>query len=400
MASEQEQSQGSPTSSGAIRVTRTQSFGRDGQDPWAAEEYSEEDFSDPEDTPQPSPANINTAQSLTADQERTNIMRDIIDPNKYCKNLEDFKARYEERLRRHCGPDENDKNRTIFHWLPSKLWEGMMSEDQLEWLVTTVIACNPLIIRQRTNDVEKSNCLHVALEAKRPVLARLICEQSLGHPKASLAVREVISQGNEYKENPLHLAILQDEPNFKLIQILVENSTKEAISMQRHGRTLGNKTENLNTPLHDLVHVDRVFNGGYMKVLMKTVEKDPEALSVSNEAGETPFQFHISTRNRRNGQWAGLEFAKPKSSAARRGKKGDSTTALEMENSEDRIVLVGSYLLDQCCSQLSYEEACTCLYGDSKISKSGLVCKKRPTANYAVKQRRSISKLCSSQRPR
>lgn len=377
MESDQERSQGSPTPSIAIRLAHERNFGEDGQDQWAAEDDSEDEFSefsDPEDTRQPRPANTSAAQCLTTEQERANIMRDIIDPDKRCESLEDFKAKYEERLRQCCGPDENDKGKTIFHWLPSKLWESMMSELQLEWLVSTVIACNPLIIRLRTNDVQKSNCLHVALEAKSPVLARLICEQSLKHPSASSAVREAISQGNEYKENSLHMAILQDEPNLKLIQILVENADKGAISMQRYGRTLGDKTENMNTPLHDLVHVDRVFNVGYMKVLIQTVEKCLEALKISNQAKETPFQFHISTRNRRDGEWAGLEFLKPKSSATRRGKKADSSTALDGGNLKDRVVLVGSYLLDQCCSQFPYEEACICLYGDSKILTPFFIC--------------------------
>lgn len=374
MASDQERSQEPPTFSVPITVTRTSSFHQDGQEQWAVEEDSEEDFSDPEDTRQPSPATTSTAQYLTAEQERANIWRDVTNPERSYEDLAEFKAEYEERLRRCCGPDGNDKNKNILHWLPSQLWEGSISPDHLEWLVSTIIACNPLIILQRTNDVQKSNCLHVALEAKRFVLVRLICQQSLEHSAASLAVRETISQGNEYKENSLHMAIRQDEPDLSLIQFLVENADKEAISMQRRRRTLGDETEDLNTPLHDLVHIDRVFKGGHMKVLAQMVEKCPGALKISNRAKETPFQFHLSTRNRKNGDWADLEFLKPNSAATRRSKKGAFPTASENTDPDKiRVAKVGSYLLDQCCSQFTYEEACICLYGDSKILKSTFV---------------------------
>ncbi|KAL1882838.1 hypothetical protein Daus18300_000476 [Diaporthe australafricana] len=371
MASNQERPQGSPTSSVPIRVPRASSFYQDGQEQWDFEGGSEENFSDPEDTRQPSPAITSTAQSLTIEQERANIWRDITEKGKSYDSLENFKAIYEERLRRCCGPDGKDKNKTILHWLPSHLWEDHVSPNHLEWLVSTIIAFNPLIICEQTNDTQKLNCLHVALEAKRVILVRLICEQSLKHSAESLLVRQTISQGNDHKENSLHMAIRQEEPDLSLIQFLVENADKNAISMQRLGRDLENETEDLNTPLHDLVHIDRVLEVGYMKVLAQMVKKCPEALKISNGAKETPFLFHVATRFKKNNNWAGLEFLKPNSSATQRSKKGAYPTAPEDTSQEMvKIAKVGSYLLDQCCSQFPYEEACICLYGDKKFEQN------------------------------
>lgn len=370
----------SSTSPIHTRIVRASSFHQEGQEQGAIED-SDDDFSDPEDTQTLQlPTTASKAQPFSTEQDRAKLWLEITDPAKNYKTLEDFKTEYEERLKRCCGPDGNDKNKTILHWLPSQLWDGAISQNHLEWLVATVVACNPRIISQRTNDAQKNNCLHVALEQKRFALVRLICQHTLGHSLDAFAVREALSQGNQYKENPLHMAIRQDEPDLSLIQFLVESADKEAISMQRLGRGYGDGTEDSNTTLHDLVHIDRVSKGGYMKVLAQTVEKCPEALKISNRAKETPYLFHISTRNRNDRRWADLEFSKVGSSTARQSKKGKKGGGSASLGSEDkdlekvRIAKVGSYLLDQCCSRFSYEEACICLYGDSEFLIYNSIC--------------------------
>ncbi|KAF4467897.1 subtilisin [Fusarium albosuccineum] len=274
-------------------------------------------------------------------------------------DLEAFKAAHGGRIKRCYMADKRDQNRTILHWLLSlKLLTNPVVEKNLIWLVETVVAYDSKIVAQITGDGQKVNCLHLAVQHKlRLELVGCLCQKS--DPES---LREAISQGNYYDQSCLHLAIALVPPNLSVIMQLLEKADCTVIAKKRRCLSQDDKPEDGNTVLHDFVHINRCFERGYLKTLKRLIQECPEALKISNSAKETPFQFHLATRDKRYPEWAGLEFSSKHDKPAEKGGAGGAK--------REAAAKVGRLLLSEVFSQATYEDACTCIYGEKHFNQA------------------------------
>jgi hypothetical protein len=301
----------------------------------------------------------NTSHDLTIQGERETLLNEV--GLLSWDNYENFKAAHAKRVERCYEADKADQNRTILHWLALKSSPTSITQQNLDWLVELALAYDSNIITQVSGDSE-ANCLHVAVQEKRADLVRSVCQK--GNAKA---VEEAITQGNHSQETCLHLAVKLHPPDLLLVKQLLAKCTEKpkAIIKQRSSK---NPAENLNTVLHDFVHIDQCFEQGYINTLRSITEFCPEAMKVQNAAKETPFQFHLATRDKQYPEWKDLEFSpvQPKT-ATRNLQNGDQGGAAEKQRDiKDIAARVGRQLLDESFSQSPYKDAVACLYGESK----------------------------------
>ena len=285
--------------------------------------------SDPEDDQMlAQDLDINSGDPII-EEERESLLKNLGQSS--WENLEAFKAAHKERVERCYMADERDQNRNILHWLALKLLKNSITPQNLDWLVIMVVTYDPNTLTGLTGDIEKANCLHLAFQQKRVDLVESLCKNS-----NSEVLRKAISQGNHCRETCLHLATKLNPPRLNLMMHLLKKADPEVLKQQRSYRVSEDKREDLNTVLHDFVHIDRCFTKGYMQVLKLIIQMCPEAIGVQNSAAETPFQFHITTREEKYPNWNGLEFGlnlpnqhhggavnKPKAAAAKVGHQKD-----------------------------------------------------------------------------
>jgi hypothetical protein len=293
-----------------------------------------------------------TSRGPTIEEDREALLKDLGQPS--WENAEAFRAAHEERVQRCSLADERDQNRNILHWLAMKLLKNSITRKNLDWLVEMVVTYDPNIITCITGDIERANCLHLAFQHKQVNLVESLCKNG-----NSDALREAISQGNHYQETCLHLATKLSPPPLNLMMQLLAKADPKVIAKQRSCRILEDEREDLNTFLHDFVHIDQCFRKGYMQVLRLLIRMCPEAMRVQNSAKETPFQFHIATRDEKYPDWNGVEFDQNLLNGHHGGAVDKPKTA---------AAKVGQHLLNESFSQSNYEDACLCLYGESKLA--------------------------------
>lgn len=316
--------------------------------------------SNPEDEEGPAQDTGDNPRGPPVEVEREALLKDLGHPS--WENFESFKAAHEERVRRCFMADKSDQNITILHWLALKLLPNSITEQHLNWLVEMVVAYDPNIITHITGDSQKANCLHLAVQQRRFNLVVCLCQKGNAE-----VLREAISQGNHCDETCLHSAIKLNPPNLVMTMQLLEKADRKVIAKQRSCKTLDDKAEHLNTVLHDFVHIDRCFGKGYIKILKLLLQKCPEAMKVQNSAKETPFQFHLATRDKKNPEWVGLEFSTGQPKIAGQGMQNVNQGGT-VDKQTDTVAKVGQLLLSEAFSQSTYEDACICLYGESKSS--------------------------------
>lgn len=287
-------------------------------------------------------------QAPSKEQDRESLLRELGQFS--FTTLEEYKAANAERLKRCYMADERDQNRNILHWLSVHLPSNPTDDENtsLHWLVTTVVELEPKIVTMVATDSQKANCLQTAIEH-----ARFDLIESLFKTSDDEALRVAISQGNHCNETCLHLAVRLGPPGVGLTLQLLENAHPKAILKQRKYRFEDDKPNHGNTVLHDFVHINVCFVKGYMKTLRRFIQLCPEALMVSNAAKESPFQFHIATRNKVYPDWQGLEF---------------SPRTERHDKKKEAAAKVGRLLLDEAFSQSTWEDACGCVYGESEFS--------------------------------
>jgi hypothetical protein len=296
-----------------------------------------------------------TPRGPTVEEDREALLKDLGQPS--WENGGAFRAAHAERVQRCFMADERDQNRNILHWLALKLLPNSITPKNLDWLVEMVVTYDPNIITRITGDSQWGNCLHLAFQQKRPDLVASLCQKS--NPDV---LREAISQGNHSDETCLHLAIKLSPPPLNVVVQLLARADPRVIAKQRSCKILGDKREDLNTLLHDFVHIDQCFEKGYMKILKLLVQMCPEAMKIQNSAKETPFQFHIATRDEKYPEWRGLEFGR----LWQNMQNGNHGGAVDKQT--ETAARVGQLLLNESFSQSSYEDACLCLYGESKLA--------------------------------
>lgn len=302
--------------------------------------------SDPENPIAPIQVAADNQQKPTKEQDRESLLKDL--ERSTWATLEEFKAANGEKIKRCYMADERDQNRTILHWLSIHLLPNSITKENLHCLVYTVVELDPKIVTRITADTQKATCLHIAIQYRRFDLIDYIFQTS--HVDA---LQEAISHGDYCNETCLHLAVRLNPPSVGVIKQILEKADRKAITKQRSCRFQDDKSSDGNTALHDFVHINLCFETGYIKTLKRFIQRCPEALKMSNTAKESPFQFHISTRQKRNPDWKGLEFSPIDKKASR----------------EDKTVAkVGQLLLSEAFSEPTWEGACSCLYGESKLS--------------------------------
>uniref|UniRef100_A0A4E9DRG0 Peptidase S8/S53 domain-containing protein n=1 Tax=Gibberella zeae TaxID=5518 RepID=A0A4E9DRG0_GIBZA len=289
-------------------------------------------------------------QAPSKEQDRESLLRELGQFS--FTTLEEYKAANAERLKRCYMADERDQNRNILHWLSVHLPSNPTDDENtsLHWLVTTVVELEPKIVTMVATDSQKANCLQTAIEH-----ARFDLIESLFKTSDDEALRVAISQGNHCNETCLHLAVRLGPPGVGLTLQLLENAHPKAILKQRKYRFEDDKPNHGNTVLHDFVHINVCFVKGYMKTLRRFIQLCPEALKVSNAAKESPFQFHIATRNKVYPDWQGLEF---------------SPRTERHDKKKEAAAKVGRLLLDEAFSQSTWEDACGCVYGEKTFNQA------------------------------
>ncbi|KAI4596069.1 hypothetical protein KJ359_006361 [Pestalotiopsis sp. 9143b] len=151
---------------------------------------------------------------------------------------------------------------------------------------------------------------------------------------------------------------------------LLEKADSKIIALQRSGKHSNDKSEDLNTVLHDFVHINRCFEKGYMKILKRLTKTCPEAMKIQNGANETPLQFHLRTRNEEYPDFQGLEFSNPPLEVIELGQDplDDSQNIAEQRRAQAASAAkAGQHLLNEAFSQSSHEDACACIYGDKSM---------------------------------
>ncbi|OTB14237.1 hypothetical protein K445DRAFT_319408 [Daldinia sp. EC12] len=164
--------------------------------------------------------------------------------------------------------------------------------------------------------------LHVAIKRKEENLAKLMCEM------APDVAAKAMSLQNENGETCLHLAIKE---NLEVALFLISKAQIAAFRQQRNQRIrygIGN------TPLHDAVHYSRYIIEvptcppekipkcrrcreaekklessctRLRNIVESLVQKDPEALATINALGQSPYTYHLATRQEKR---ASLELIK------------------------------------------------------------------------------------------
>ncbi|KAL7785167.1 hypothetical protein V8C37DRAFT_420236 [Trichoderma ceciliae] len=332
--------------------------------------------SDPEDGGPPTKDTQNNQRSLSIEMDRVELLNAI--KNQVCEVMEDFKEAHNELLMRCLATEEEDQN--IFHWLADQLLPNSITDKCLTWLVQMVMENDPNILTRLTKDGLQENCLHLAVKKKRFNLVICLCQN--GNTEA---LKKAISQGNGHDETCLHLAIMQSPPNLMAITHLLNKADGKVIAKQRSTKHSESQTEHLNTVLHDFVHINRCFVKGYRKILKRLIQECPEAMQIQNFAKETPFQFHLGTRQKNHPEWVGLEFAtreikttgnntqRGKYDTTRENRANTEQASVEQEEAIKQMNIVaevGQLLLNEAFSQSTYEEACLCIYGEKYFDKA------------------------------
>ncbi|KAF5703617.1 peptidase S8 S53 subtilisin kexin sedolisin [Fusarium mundagurra] len=282
----------------------------------------------------------------TKQQDRESLMKAL---GQSWATFEEYKTANGEKISR-CYTADQNKN--ILHWLSVHLPSHLSDEENrnLHWLVSVVVEFEPTIVTMTTMDSQKANCLHTAMENQRFDLI-----ESLLKASPDEALRKAISQGNHCNETPLHLAVRHGAPGVGIILQLLEKADAKAVLQQRAYTFEEDKPNHRNTVLHDFVHIKVCAFRGYRKTLKRLIQLCPEALKVSNAARESPFQFHLSTRDREHPDWQGVEFSSPNE---------------RYEKNKETAARVGRLLLNEAFSQLTWEDACSCLYGEKTFDQA------------------------------
>jgi hypothetical protein len=379
------------------------------------------------------------------DANRRRLIRHLLNKKKILKyeaqpnDDEAFRVFVEdyESKARDCMIDNKDpKDRTLLHYLANrKDLKPKLHRTPFTWLTKLILKIDkyqaPTLLSAAsdhsgsilcivsTKEDGANTCLHVALALGRVKFVKYICSVA----DASL-LGQAIATPNGRGQTVLHLAITNvNPPDLELLWTLTEKANKDTFVMVR-GRTGENAEGEGNTPLHDLINfrlsslaADRKCpiphdqcdqckkdketekTASYMKVLRMMVERGPTAVAKLNKASESPYLFHISTRDKlKNGvkEWRDLEFTdaptpkppvlRPAATDGRalsqygnkvddrRSSKGEQTTSHKShvkqtyDYSPDFSREISRYLMDESLSQENFADTYTALFGKSKLS--------------------------------
>ncbi|KAI1800411.1 hypothetical protein F4811DRAFT_31450 [Daldinia bambusicola] len=253
--------------------------------------------------------------------ERTKLLTDVSRETRF-ENVE-ILEKYRARVRLCRKDDMNVEGPTLLHYIVLSLLIFHETQDAMNFIVRLALEEAPEDLAQQTKGPLETP-LHVAIKRKEENLARLMCEI------APDVAAKAISLQNENGETCLHLAIKE---NLDVAPFLISKAHVSAFRQQRNQRIRYGAG---NTPLHDAVHYSRYVmevptcppekiqkcrrcretekklgdsRTQLSKIIESLVQKDPEALATLNALGQSPYSYHLATRQETR---ASLELAKLK----------------------------------------------------------------------------------------
>lgn len=304
--------------SGNTRLSRPNTFT---SNPAAGYEGDEDSSDEDEDT--------------NRENERKKLLEDLTnDPYDY-KAEEDqtydvFKKSYQGAVE-HCVLDEKDANqRTIIHYVVHKQNDKVFKEVRWRFLIRLSLEIGGSILSERSS--RDRTCLHLAVDSSFIELTKCICNYARKD-----ALSEAIKIRTLDGQTCLHMAITAPNgPFLDLVRAFMNKTHHNALEQQRKPLSNSDGEGAGNTPLHDLVSIERCKlptrictkppgqcekckknppedtaqreEKSYIKTLNQLIEKCPAAMSTLNEAQESPYQYHLSTRSKYMPSWKKLEF--------------------------------------------------------------------------------------------
>lgn len=247
--------------------------------------------------------------------------------------------------------------KTLLHYLAAKLRTKEFDIVSIQLLVKYILKWESTVLVQTGGG--QNTPLHAAISNRQFDLIRFICGET-----DSARLSAALEVTNERNQTCLHVAMEAQNFDIEIIRLLVEKSNSDAISKQRSRIDNPNVDRgNRNTALHDYVHIERCliptrtcpvapeeckncqqrwksielavakFEKDYIETFEMMATKCPEAVHILNDAGESPYLYHCSTRARtkhlKKDEWRGLEFLKDANAQAQNAaSKGDTTPNL------------------------------------------------------------------------
>ncbi|KAI1760721.1 hypothetical protein GGR53DRAFT_508767 [Hypoxylon sp. FL1150] len=229
---------------------------------------------------------------------------------------------YRARVRVCLKDDKNAEEPTLLHYIVLSTLIFHESREAMNFIVRLALEEAPEDLAYQTKGPLETP-LHVAIKRKEESLAQLMCELT------PAVAAKAISLQNENGETCLHLAIKE---NLELVPFLI---SKAHVSTFRQQRSQKVRLGAGNTPLHDAVHYSRyVIEAAtcppekipkcrrcreaekklessctrLSQIVESLVQKDAEALGTLNTLGQSPYVYHLATRQEVR---ASLDLEKP-----------------------------------------------------------------------------------------
>ncbi|KAI1775575.1 hypothetical protein F4818DRAFT_382181 [Hypoxylon cercidicola] len=260
--------------------------------------------------------------------ERTKLLTEISKEAKFSDV--DVLERYRARVRVCLKDDKNVEEPTLLHYIVLSTLIFHESREAMNFIVRLALEEAPEDLAYQTKGPLETP-LHVAIKRKEESLAQLMCEI------APTVAAKAISLQNENGETCLHLAIKE---NLDVVPFLISKAHVATFRQQRSQKV---RVGAGNTPLHDAVHYSRyVIEAAtcppekipkcrrcreaekklesscirLSKIVESLVQKDAEALATLNTLGQSPYVYHLATRQEVR---ASLNLAKPVPTGASQG---------------------------------------------------------------------------------
>ncbi|XXG94926.1 hypothetical protein Hte_001185 [Hypoxylon texense] len=325
------------------------------------DEGDEDDDDDDEDEIDDGEPDFVVGKSGTIDvrTERTKLLTEVSKEARFSDV--DVLERYRARVRVCLKDDKNVEEPTLLHYIVLSTLIFHESREAMNFIVRLALEEAPEDLAYQTKGPLETP-LHVAIKRKEETLAQLMCEI------APTVAAKAISLQNENGETCLHLAIKE---NLDVVPFLISRAHAATFRQQRSQKVRFGAG---NTPLHDAVHYSRYVTEAatcspekipkcrrcreaekklesscsrLSKIVESLVQKDADALATLNTLGQSPYVYHLATRQEVR---ASLDLAKPVPASANQGQplknpkaessKGATTSKSERPKTDVRSVTV------------------------------------------------------------
>ncbi|KAI1372688.1 hypothetical protein F4677DRAFT_462842 [Hypoxylon crocopeplum] len=251
---------------------------------------------------------VGESSTIDIRTERTKLLTDVSKEAKF--NDADVLQRYRTRVRLCLKDDKNVEEPTLLHYIVLSILIFHESHEAMNFIVRLALQEAPDDLAYQTKGPLETP-LHVAIKRKEESLAQLMCDI------APTVAAKAISLQNENGETCLHLAIKE---NLDIVPFLISRAHTTTFRQQRSQKVRDGAG---NTPLHDAVHFSRyiteaatcppekipkcrrcreaekkleISRDRLRQIVESLVQKDPEALAILNALGQSPYVYHLATR--------------------------------------------------------------------------------------------------------